>query len=295
MSSPPSAPAAGDPLPDAASRGFRDAASYDAHRPAYPPALVAELLARMRLSEDRSHDGARRARVLELGAGTGKFTAALAAALAARRHEGFEVLAVEPHGPMREQLVARGLPGVRVVEGRAEGMPFVGDEWADGCVVAQAFHWFATEETLRELHRVLKPEAVLGMIWNIEDSRLVAGLDGLGAAAQRPRPRAARRRAPALPARALAGRLRVADGGHQQPPAGAQGDAAGGGGGGGEPAALQPAPGREEGRVERVAGARGAVEPHAHAEPARRAAGQGAGGGAGAVRRDPGWRGRAEE
>ncbi|KAG0651131.1 putative methyltransferase [Hyphodiscus hymeniophilus] len=33
----------------------------------------------------------------------------------------------------------------------------------------KAFHWFATEESLREIHRVLRPGATFGMIWNIED------------------------------------------------------------------------------------------------------------------------------
>ena len=34
---------------------------------------------------------------------------------------------------------------------------------------SQAFHWFATKDTLKELHRVLKPHGALGLIWNIED------------------------------------------------------------------------------------------------------------------------------
>lgn len=28
---------------------------------------------------------------------------------------------------------------------------------------------FATEESMKEIHRVLRPGAVFGMIWNIED------------------------------------------------------------------------------------------------------------------------------
>lgn len=33
----------------------------------------------------------------------------------------------------------------------------------------QAFHWFANRAALEEIHRVLRPHGVLGMIWNIED------------------------------------------------------------------------------------------------------------------------------
>jgi hypothetical protein len=36
----------------------------------------------------------------------------------------------------------------------------------------QSFHWFATNEALKEIHRVIRPEAAFGMIWNIEDCRL---------------------------------------------------------------------------------------------------------------------------
>lgn len=72
-------------LAPAAAAGFQNASAYDAHRPAYPPAAVEKLLAHMRLA-GRPH-----ARVVEVAAGTGKFTEALAA-----REEGFEVLATEP-------------------------------------------------------------------------------------------------------------------------------------------------------------------------------------------------------
>ena len=33
----------------------------------------------------------------------------------------------------------------------------------------QAFHWFANPPALAEIHRVLHPHGVLGMVWNIED------------------------------------------------------------------------------------------------------------------------------
>lgn len=38
------------------------------------------------------------------------------------------------------------------------------------CVlVMQAFHWFANTGSLREFRRVLKPEGLLVLIWNLED------------------------------------------------------------------------------------------------------------------------------
>lgn len=118
-------------LAPAAADGFKDASAYDEHRPAYPAEAVQRLLEHMRLA-DRAH-----ARVVEVAAGTGKFTEALAG-----RHEGFEVRAVEPHPDMRRELEGKALRGVRVADGAAEDMGrAVEDGWGDGCVAAQAFHW----------------------------------------------------------------------------------------------------------------------------------------------------------
>lgn len=119
-------------LAPAASEGFRNASAYDAHRPAYPAEAVQRLLTHMRLA-DVAH-----ARIVEVAAGTGKFTEALAA-----RHEGFEVLATEPHPDMRGELAAKTWRrGVVVREGAAEDLRGrVEDEWGDGVVAAQAFHW----------------------------------------------------------------------------------------------------------------------------------------------------------
>lgn len=148
-------------LAPAAAAGFHNASAYDAHRPAYPTSAVQALLAHMRLT-DKPH-----ARIIEVAAGTGKFTEALAA-----RHEGFEVLSIEPHPEMRAELEAKALSGVRVRAGRAEALSEAvteGEGWADGVVIAQAFHWFAEEGPLAEIGGVLKTGGVLGMVWNIDD------------------------------------------------------------------------------------------------------------------------------
>lgn len=126
----------------AAEAGFRDAAAYDAHRPAYPTEAVRRLVvAHMRLPAG--------ARVVEVAAGTGKLTEGLVGALEGAGGgggggggAGFEVVATEPHGDMRRELAAKGLRGVVVWEGRAEELGRVVEEgWADGVVAGQAFHW----------------------------------------------------------------------------------------------------------------------------------------------------------
>ncbi|KAK0371200.1 methyltransferase [Colletotrichum limetticola] len=146
-------------LHQGASKGFADAATYDAYRPSYPAAATQKFLEHLRLA-DVPH-----AKILDLAAGTGKMTEVLAA-----RHEGFEVVAVEPHEGMRAELEKKGLRGVEVKDGFAARLP-LGEEWGDGAVVAQIKHRFATTESLKEIHRVLKPTAVLGFIWNIEDCK----------------------------------------------------------------------------------------------------------------------------
>ncbi len=39
----------------------------------------------------------------------------------------------------------------------------------DLVAVGQAFHWFADMNTLREVHRILKPGGHLALVWNMED------------------------------------------------------------------------------------------------------------------------------
>ncbi|KAI4867512.1 S-adenosyl-L-methionine-dependent methyltransferase [Hypoxylon rubiginosum] len=144
-------------LPAAAEEGFKDAASYDAFRPSYPPEAVEAFLGRLKVAEQDE------AKIVEIASGTGKFTELLA-----RRPERFTVKAIEPHTGMREKLAEKDLRGIEVTDGKADKMP-VEDEWGDACIAAQAFHWFATPESLKEIERVLRPGAVLGGIWNVED------------------------------------------------------------------------------------------------------------------------------
>lgn len=112
-------------ISEAAVQGFHDGALYDAHRPSYPPEAVDALLRGLGVA------GRQGAKVVEIAAGTGKFTVPLAA-----RAEKFEIRAVEPLGSMRDQLAAKGIENVEVLEGSATAVP-VEDGWGDACIVAQ--------------------------------------------------------------------------------------------------------------------------------------------------------------
>jgi ubiquinone/menaquinone biosynthesis C-methylase UbiE len=134
-----------------AARGFDTAAdAYDRVRPGYPDAAVQWLAGVLDLGPGRT--------VLDLAAGTGKLTAALLAVTGAR------VVAVEPSEPMLA-LLRGAAPSAEALVGTAEKIPLAGAS-VDGVTVAQAFHWFANEEALREIHRVLRPGGALALVWN---------------------------------------------------------------------------------------------------------------------------------
>ncbi|KKY29008.1 putative 2-heptaprenyl-naphthoquinone [Phaeomoniella chlamydospora] len=140
-----------------AQTGFANASSYDKHRPTYPPESVSHLLSAVEVS------GKQGATIIDLAAGTGKFTELLA-----QRPENYNIIAVEPHDGMRDQLIAKQLRNVKVVKGMAEDMSEIQNESVEGVIASQSFHWFATLEALEEIYRVVRPAGVLGMIWNIE-------------------------------------------------------------------------------------------------------------------------------
>lgn len=127
------------------------AGEYERGRPGYPPAAIEWLLGRRPLD------------VVDVGAGTGKLTAALVAA-------GHRVVAVEPLAEMRERLAA-ALPDVAVVDATAE-QTTLPDHSADAVVAGAAFHWFDADRALPEVARILRPPGVLGLLGNgFDDSR----------------------------------------------------------------------------------------------------------------------------
>ena len=109
-----------------AQAGFASAAAYDAHRPTYPAEALSKLLSHLDVV------GVKGAKVMDLAAGTGKFTELLSA-----REEEYEIIAVEPHEEMRSQLSKKNLKGVRVLDGTAESMSAVKDEEVAAVIASQ--------------------------------------------------------------------------------------------------------------------------------------------------------------
>ncbi|WP_141282180.1 class I SAM-dependent methyltransferase [Pseudonocardia hydrocarbonoxydans] len=126
------------------------AAAYAAHRPGYPDEAVAWALAPVAVGSPH---------VLDLGAGTGKLSEALAGRA--------EVTAVDPDPAMLDELRAR-LPGVRALVGGAEDVPLPAAA-VDAVLVGQAWHWFDRDRATAEIVRVLRPGGVLALVRNDED------------------------------------------------------------------------------------------------------------------------------
>lgn len=130
-----------------------DMSVYERGRPSYPADAVGWLVDGLGIGPGR--------RVVDLAAGTGKFTRLLVPT-------GADLSAVEPSAAMRAQF-AEALPDVPVDDGTAEALPFA-DASLDAVTVAQAFHWFDVARATTELARVIRPGGGFGMIWNERDA-----------------------------------------------------------------------------------------------------------------------------
>ena len=121
------------------------AEQYDQFRPG-PPASAAEFFGDLTGRD-----------VLEVGAGTGKWTRFLL-------ELGAVVTVVEPDDDMRAVLVRRS-PDVHAIQGAAESLP-VGDRSFDTVLVSSAWHWFEQPDATNEMARVLRDHGHLVVLWN---------------------------------------------------------------------------------------------------------------------------------
>jgi len=135
--------------PRAASGFGSGADAYERARPAYAPAAIAHLARGLAIGRD--------SRVLDLAAGTGKLTRALAGVAG-------QLVAVEPSSAMLEHLRAN-VPGATALRATAEALPLPDDTF-DAVFAGEAFHWFDAERAGREIARVLRPGGGLALLWN---------------------------------------------------------------------------------------------------------------------------------
>jgi SAM-dependent methyltransferase len=140
------------------------AAAYERGRPSYPSTAVDLVVEELRIGPGT--------RVVDLGAGTGKWTRLLV-------ERGARVIAVEPVAGMRGELEA-AVPEAEVLEAPAEAVPLP-DGSIDAVTAAQAFHWFDAPAALAECARLLRPGGGLAMVWNERDESVpwVADLNAI--------------------------------------------------------------------------------------------------------------------
>lgn len=125
---------------------------YERGRPSYPDDAVSTIIQALGIQAAST--------VLDLAAGTGKFTRLLTPTRA-------RIIAVEPIQGMRTAL-ADSVSGIEILEGTAESIPLL-DNSVDAVTVAQAFHWFQPEEATAEIYRILRPRGGIALIWNRRD------------------------------------------------------------------------------------------------------------------------------
>ncbi|XP_052833074.1 uncharacterized protein LOC106879168 [Octopus bimaculoides] len=138
------------------------AESYNLGRPYYTDQTIDEIIKRSQLiglesTANISYD------VLELGAGTGKFTQKLYPRLKQLNKEGnkpLKYLATDPSEGFLSTL-QETCPDVETAAASANCLK-VPDHSVRLVAAAQSFHWFATEEVLQEIHRILVPDGMLG-------------------------------------------------------------------------------------------------------------------------------------
>ena len=119
---------------------------YSRFRPGYPAAAVEFLKA-----------GTSGSSVVDIGAGTGIFTAALLRCFS-------EVSAVEPNADMRSEFYKQ-LPDISCSDGSGEATRLA-DNSVDLITAAQAFHWLNPDLFKKEAMRILRPGGKVAIIWN---------------------------------------------------------------------------------------------------------------------------------
>ena len=131
-----------------------DADRYEDSRPGYPPSLVGWGLG-----------DAGSGLVVELGAGTGKFSRLV-------RSRVGNYLAIEPDPAMAMKLV-EVVPDMAVVRADAHALPLESGTVA-ALVAAQSFHCFADQPAQQEMARVLRPDGYLFAVWSVGDGDAAA-------------------------------------------------------------------------------------------------------------------------
>lgn len=115
---------------------------------------------------DQCHENRSIDKILELGAGTGKFTESFITSKSMSNFDRNKYVATDPSAPFLKNLQEKMI-GVQTKIASGSNIPLESNS-CSAVVIAQAFHWMSSKETLNEIHRVLNnnPKGPLILIWN---------------------------------------------------------------------------------------------------------------------------------
>ena len=156
---------------EAAVKGFtaNNVASYEMGRPDYNGVAMNTVLDILKsCNKQNSYPF-----FVELGAGTGKFTKSLYPLLSPNWNDFFKLVVAEPMPGFNNYLkeTVSNFRNVTIVSDSATNVS-VKSESINGVLAAQAFHWFANDETMIEMSRILMTGMPMIFIWNTFDYRI---------------------------------------------------------------------------------------------------------------------------
>ncbi|MBL7988427.1 MAG: class I SAM-dependent methyltransferase [Chlorobi bacterium] len=140
-------------LPNPTARFSNRVCDYVRYRPGYPAEVVTLLQQEYGLTPD--------AVVADVGSGTGLLTQLFL-------KNGNVVYGVEPNQEMRlagEEFLAE-YPNFQSIAATAESTQLP-ERSVDILAAGQAFHWFQQEAAKKEFQRILKPNGIVVLIWNV--------------------------------------------------------------------------------------------------------------------------------
>jgi SAM-dependent methyltransferase len=129
-----------------------DTGAYERGRPEYPQKVVDFFSVSFPILPNSV--------VLEIGVGTGKFTKLLLEA-------GVQIIALEPLENMRNKFTQM-FPTIQVIDGVAESIPLP-DKSVGSCDRGSGVSLVRRAQSDEEIHRVLKPNGNLGLVWNVQN------------------------------------------------------------------------------------------------------------------------------
>ncbi|MBZ9625922.1 class I SAM-dependent methyltransferase [Clostridium sp. FP2] len=131
--------------------------NYAKYRPDYPNEIIYYLQEFIGLNKTSV--------IADIGSGTGICTKPFL-------DNGNTVYAVEPNGDMRQvaEHLLKSYDNFHSIDGSSENTKLKSKS-IDIITAAQAFHWFDPKPTKEEFSRILKPNGVVVLLWNIRNAK----------------------------------------------------------------------------------------------------------------------------